>query len=455
MIGRKKIVRLRLYNVRYLLFLVFCLFWGCSNNDIPLIDGTKQLSIKLMPLTEAYAKNSINTSVFRKNSICSDDNYQIVSYYDSEGFVTFAIRKLDSDNWEIIKSNLQSDCTDAHNSISIALDGEGYIHIAYDQHGNRMNYRKSLHPYQIVFSDIQYMVNPNDEQSVTYPEFYRKSNGNLIFVYRDGGSGNGDCVMNEYDLYTKQWSRIQNNLLDGQMQRNAYWQICMNNNDIIYMSWVWRESSDVATNHDMCYAYSIDNGLSWRNSLGNIYSLPINIENSEIAWAIPQNSNLINQTSMTTDFEGNPYIATYWSAIDSDVPQYHIIYNKDNIWRQTQISNRTLPFSLSGGGTKRIPIARPQFVIDKYGAAFFLFRDQERGEVVSIYYCEDINNPEWKVKDLTDFSVEAWEPTIDFDRWKREGILDVYVQKSYQGDGEVTIDNVSAEMAYVLEVTWK
>lgn len=52
------------------------------------------------------------------------------------------------------------------------------------------------------------MVNEGDEQSVTYPEFYRKSDGNLVFVYRDGSSGNGDCVVNEYDLKTKQWSRI-------------------------------------------------------------------------------------------------------------------------------------------------------------------------------------------------------------------------------------------------------
>lgn len=229
----------------------------------------------------------------------------------------------------------------------------------------------------------------------------------------------------------------------------------MDNNDKLYISWVWRETGYVETNHDLCYAYSIDNGLSWLDSFGNHYTLPINVENSEIAWAIPQNSDLINQTSMTTDIDGNPYIATYWSDTDSNVPQYRIVYNKNHVWKQSQVSNRTMPFSLSGGGTKRIPIARPQFVIDKDGAAFYLFRDQERGEVVSIYYCEDINNPEWKVKDLTDFSIEAWEPTIDIDRWKKEGILDVYVQKSYQGDGEVTIDNAEAEMAYVLEVAWE
>ena len=94
-------------------------------------------------------------------------------------------------------------------------------------------------------------------------------------------------------------------------------------------------------------------------------------------------------------------------------------------------------------------------VIDNGGGAIFLFRDIERGEVVSMFYCENIKNPSWNVRDLTDFSVEAWEPTVDTDRWRREQILDIYVQKSYQGDGEVNVETAESEMAYVLEVNWQ
>ena len=41
------------------------------------------------------------------------------------------------------------------------------------------------------------------ESKLSYPEFYRMPNGNLIFFYRDGGSGNGSLVMNQYDLKSK------------------------------------------------------------------------------------------------------------------------------------------------------------------------------------------------------------------------------------------------------------
>lgn len=440
---------------QFVIILFISLFASCSHHDSPLDIDVRHIEVKLMPLSDAYAKNSINTSVFRTNSISSDDNYQVVSYFSDDGYVTLAKRSLNSYNWEIFKTPFNCNCQDAHNGISLCIDGDGYIHIAYDHHVSPLTYRKSLEPYSFNFGPLEYMVDELEEQKVSYPEFYRKNNGNLVFVYRDGGSGNGDCVINEYNVKTKTWSRVQDKLLDGEGQRNAYWQMCVDNNDNVYVSWVWRESSNVETNHDMCYAYSTNGGYNWYNSLNNTYSMPINAGSAEIAWAIPQNSELINQTSMTTDLYGHPYIATYWRDSNSEVPQYRIIYNNGAEWKSQQVSNRTTPFSLSGAGTKRIPIARPRMVIDELGGAMFIFRDIERNELVSMYYCNDITNPEWNVKDLTNFSVGAWEPTIDIDRWKRDGVLDIYVQKSYQGDGEVNIDSVGGERAYVLEVRWK
>lgn len=73
--------------IRLLVLFSVCFWGGCSEKDGPIIDNSKQLKVKLMPLTEAYAKNSINTSVFRKNSICSDNHYQLASFYDAEGYV--------------------------------------------------------------------------------------------------------------------------------------------------------------------------------------------------------------------------------------------------------------------------------------------------------------------------------------------------------------------------------
>lgn len=94
---------------------------------------------------------------------------------------------------------------------------------------------------------------------------------------------------------------MQNNLIDGQNKRNAYWQTCIDEKGTIHVSWVWRETPDVSSNHDMCYACSKDGGITWQKSTGEKYTLPITAATAEYAVRIPQKSELINQTSMATE----------------------------------------------------------------------------------------------------------------------------------------------------------
>ena len=242
----------------------------------------------------------------------------------------------------------------------------------------------------------------------------------------------------------------QDILIDGEGKRNAYWQLYVDGKGTVHLSWVWRETWLVETNHDLCYASSPDGGKTWYKSTGEPYMLPIRADNAEYAWHIPQNSELINQTSMCTDADGHPYIVTYWREADSDVPQYRVVWNDGKQWRMRPVMERKLAFSLKGGGTKMIPIARPRIVVDG-NKAYFLFRDAERGSKVSMAYTGDLRKGEWKVKDLTGFSVEAWEPSLDTELWKQQKRLHLFVQTTYQGDGEKTVDKAPTPV-YVLEV---
>ena len=219
---------------------------------------------------------------------------------------------------------------------------------------------------------------------------------------------------------------------------------------VIHLSWVWRETWMVETNHDLCYAYSPDEGKTWYKSTGEKYTLPICKDNAEYACRIPQNSELINQTSMSTDAEGHPYIVTYWRDADSEIPQYRLVWNDGKGWQNRQIMNRSLGFSLKGGGTKMIPISRPRIAVDK-GKAYFVFRDAERGSKVSMAYTDDVKSGKWQVKDLTDFSVDAWEPNYDTELWKTHWKLHVFVQETHQGDGE-KVKASEATPVYVLEI---
>lgn len=293
-----------------------------------------------------------------------------------------------------------------------------------------------------------------DETEVTYPEFYRLTNGDLIFVYRSGGSGRGNLIMNRYEAKTKTWQRVQDVLIDGENERNAYWQLYVDNVNTIHLSWVWRETPDVATNHDLCYARSRDGGTTWEKSDGEKCRLPITAENAEYVWHIPQDSELINQTGMCADKNGNPYIATYWRDRDSTVPQYRLVWFDGETWHMQQVFERKTPFTLKGGGTKRIPISRPQLVIDNERGKnnlYYIFRDKERGDKVSLASTRDLEKGIWETRDLTDFSVGAWEPTYDTELWREEHKLHLFVQHTDQGDGEKT-GLLSPQPVYILEV---
>ena len=385
-----------------------------------------------------WANNSVNTVVFRKNSLCSFGQMQYIAYYDSSGFVVLGKRELSSNQWQLKTTALKGNVADAHNSISIMTDGEGYIHLAWNQHNNKLHYCRSKIPGSLEMTDELPMTGKL-ESKVTYPEFYVLPNGNLLFFYRDGESGQGNLVINSYNTKVKNWSQLYGNLIDGEKKRNGYWQACVDKKGTIHISWVWRESPDVASNHDMCYARSTDGGVTWENSKGEKYQVPITAETAEYICRIPQKSELINQTSMYVDEDGIPFIASYWKEKGDSVPQYHLIYKTDQKWQVKNLGFRKKAFSLSGAGTKRIPISRPQIISWQEGKSKYvgmIFRDEELGNKVSMAVNRNNEFNQWEITDLTTESVGSWEPSYDTELWKNKKQLNIFVQFTEQQDAE-------------------
>ncbi|AXY77893.1 neuraminidase [Paraflavitalea soli] len=410
--------------------------------------------VKHSTIADGWANNSINVVVFRKNSLVTHDGWQYTAFYDQDRYVVLGKRKQGAAQWQLKRTPYQGNTADAHNTISLMVDGDGYLHLSWDHHNNALRYCRSSSPGSLELTDKMPMTGQLEER-VSYPEFYKLPNGNLLFLYRNGQSGQGNLVINQYDRHTKKWSSLHSNLIDGEGQRNAYWQACVDTKGTLHLSWVWRETPDVASNHDLAYARSKDGGLTWEKSTGEKYLLPITAATAEYACRIPQKSELINQTSLYADGKGMPYIATYWREAGSAVPQYHVVYANGKQWQVQDLGFRTTPFSLSGGGTKRIPISRPQVMVWRTGrriTAALVFRDAERNDKVSVAIKNDITKGAWQVTDLTTESVGSWEPTYDTEWWKQKGILQLFVQKVEQVDGEGKA-NIPPQPIQVLE--WK
>ena len=403
------------------------------------------------PVGYGWSNNSVNTVKFRKNALTTFKNFQFIAYYDADGAVILGKRKLKNTHWDIVKTPYKGNVKDAHNSISITVDGDGYLHVSWDHHDTKLRYAKSKLPLGLDLGNEESMTGIA-EQKLTYPEFYNLPNGNLLFFYRSGSSGRGNMVINSYDLKDKKWSQLQTNLLNGENSRSAYWQAKVDQKGVIHLSWVWRESWDVSTNHDLCYARSKDGGFTWEKSNGEKYTLPITAASAELAWEIPQKSSLINQTAMTTDAKGNPFIASYWS--ENTIPQFQIVYLENGIWKKINTNFRQTPFYLGGGGTKQIPISRPDLLIKEQGGnryLYLLFRDKERDNKIAVAYTNLNQGNSWKVMDLTTTPVGEWEPNYDISLWDKEKKLHVFVQNVNQIDGE-GIAKTEPTMIRVLEI---
>lgn len=411
---------------------------GCSACGLMLLVVSTARAQTELPIGLGWARTKVNTTIFRHSGVCSHGTRQVVSYYDAQSRLIIAERQLNSTQWTCHHTKFTGHTADAHNGISMAFDGDGFLHIAWDHHGNRLRYARTVSPEHIEFDQPSTMVGTLEDK-VTYPEFYRMPGGDLIFFYRHGASGNGNLVFNRYDVSRRRWTRVQDNLIDGEGQRNAYWQVAVDGSGGLHLSWVWRETGDVTTNHDIAYALSRDGGKSWLKTTGESCRVPITEAGAEYAARIPQNSELANQTSMAVDSMGNPHIANFWRERPAAVPQYWIVSHDGSQWSRQQIGVRTLDFHRRGGGTKRPPISRPLLLLDSSDnatKAIVLFRDSEKGDRMNAAICGRLGSQEWKFRSITQTAVGQSDPIIDPDMWASRKEVHLFTQRVGQGDGE-------------------
>lgn len=407
-----------------------------------------------IPIGPGWARTKVNAVIFRHNAICSHQDTQYAAYYNAERQVVLCRRTLGTEFWESRVTQYTGRVADAHNCISIAVDGDGFLHMSWDHHGDPLRYCRSSAPGSLELTDRLPMTG-SAEDRVTYPEFYLLPGGDLLFFYRDGASGNGDLVLNRYDVRTRQWHRVQSNLVSGEGHRNAYWQVSVDRMDDIHLSWVWRETGDVVTNHDICYARSTDGGITWQRTDGRPYQLPITEATAEYAVRIPQNSELANQTSMAVDSAGHPWIANFWRDAPQAVPQYRVVRHDGTGWQVFQVGQRTLDFHRRGGGTKRPPVSRPVILLDSSDRgtrAFLMFRDLERGGGISVAATSDPLGNKWQFHDLTAASVGQADPVYDPVVWATRRRIHLLTQFVGQGDGEKQ-EEVAPQMVSVVEWT--
>ena len=278
--------------------------------------------------------------------------FQFVAYYDAQRRMSVAQRSLDSTNWTITK--LPSTLGwDSHNYVTLALDRDGVLHASGNMHCVPLVYFRSEKPLDAASLRRVATMTGDRERSVTYPVFLHDRAGRLVFRYRDGRSGSGDDLYNTYDETSHSWRRLlEQPLTSGRGRMNAYCSVPARGPDgRFHIVWVWRDTPDCASNHDLSYACSEDL-VHWADSAGRPLALPITVETGDIVDPAPPHGGLLNvNRELGFDNAGRPVVTYHKYDARGDL-QIYAARREAGAWKSVQVSDwQGYRWDFGGGGS--------------------------------------------------------------------------------------------------------
>jgi len=422
--------------------------------------GDSVVDAKALTIKGEYG-NAINGQAFQQDAVASHKDRQYVAYYDANRRLCLARRRLPAGKWQIIRfDDYEFKGDDAHNTVSLGIcPRDGTIHLAFDQHNQLLHYRvarkgAAADPETVVweaavFGPIASELEKGKPIRMTYPRFWQTPDGGLQFGYRQGGSGNGDRMLVDYDASAGTW--INTRQIDS--HRGTFEDVfgksesrCSYPNGytygpkgILHATWVWREDSQ-GPNHDLMYAFSRDGGRTWLNNTGEMLTEPPYVGSPGLRVVeIGQGYGLMNTHGQAVDSQGRIH-AVMWHCTGASLKaagskpgesrwgppearRYHHYWrDKSGTWL-----HRELPWT-SGN--------RPKLFIDRNDDAFIIYGSNSEDLVIAAATAKS-KWTDWKI-----IHVEKGpfgnEMLGDLYRWKKERVLSVMVQESPREDSQPT-----------------
>jgi hypothetical protein len=296
-------------------------------------------------------------------SLLTHGKTQYVAFYDKERRMTVAWRTLDEPSFRLHRLADPGKVTpgkwsptqlvwDSHNSVTMAVDSAGHLHVTGNMHCHPLVYFRTTRagdPTSLAW--IGKMIGDHEDRC-TYPRFLRGPAGDLIFAYRHGRSGNGVDYYNRYDPTTQSWRRLMDKpLLDGENRCNAYSHGPVKGPDGFYhLCWVWRDTPDCSTNHDLGYARSRDL-VHWETSDGKPLVLPITQSTAEVVDPVPVKGGIINGNNKIGFDSAGRLIVSYHKHDANGNTQLYNARRDARGWTIVQASQWNWRWDFFGGGS--------------------------------------------------------------------------------------------------------
>lgn len=176
---------------------------------------------------------------------------QYYAYWMHNGDLIVAARNLPDGEWKQYEIGIEIGRRDGHWAPAVGVGPDGHVFLSYNTRSSEIRWCRSSDPKDVSsFGEEQIGMTGQNESSATYPEFTRLLDGTLLFGYRQGGSGNGDWILNRWAA-DEGWELLQHPLMerayDGETF-NAYpWNLIQSNDGVLHYFFTWRGTGGVQT----------------------------------------------------------------------------------------------------------------------------------------------------------------------------------------------------------------
>ena len=117
-----------------------------------------------------------------------------------------------------------------------------------------------------------------------------------------------------------------------------------------HLVWVWRDTPDAATNHDLSYAKSRDL-VTWQSAAGTPLTLPITLGTSDIVDPVPSGGGMINNNTKVGFDSQNRAVVVYHKYDSAGNTQLYNARFEGGRWVRYQTSMWTTRWNFGGNGT--------------------------------------------------------------------------------------------------------
>lgn len=319
----------------FLFAVIYSLHWSCTTTQQFRGESLQKEIVTAHKISDVWSGHPVGFDLL------TADRYQYVAFYDKDQNMCIGQRKLGSEEWKIkiLPSRVG---WDSHNSIAIALDQRGHLHVSGNMHADPLVYFRASKPGDIESLEEEPMVG-QQESRVTYPVFFKNQDGTLFYQYRDGGSGNGITYINKYDPRDKSWSRVlDQGLFDGEGETNAYpTRPLLGPDGYFHYMWVWRLTPVANTNHNLSYVKTRD-FKTFINIRGEQIDIPIKYrERKVIADPVGPWNGLMNSSKILAFDAKNRVVFGYHKFDKEGHSQLFLCHYDDQqeVWINKQVSN--------------------------------------------------------------------------------------------------------------------